>query len=132
MAVIITIPEVKELQPTNLSDDIIQYMIDSIDEANTCLDNNNVSDSTQKLLKLYGVCHQILMADDGGEAKSMRGQSGASRTLNIKDSDGINSTRWGKLVKQMDKYGCITNILDNSDGWLFAAAIGPDNYEQER
>lgn len=125
----ITVEDVKEIQPTDLPDSVIELMISTVEQACACFDAKNVPEDVQKLLCLYGVAHQIVMADDGGEVKSQRGQSGASRTLAIEDSNGITATRWGKLVKQLDEYGCLTPILDNSGGWLFAAAIGPSNYE---
>lgn len=129
MAEQITVEDVLAIQPSSLPGDVIQCMIDAIDAADACLDANQVSSATQKLLKMYGVAHQIVMASDGGEAKTTRGQSGASRTMNIEDTNGIEGTKWGRLLKQMDRYGCVTNLLDNSGGWFFAASIGPVDYE---
>lgn len=131
MACCITPNDINEIQSNSLPDKVVQAMINSIvNRAEQCLINSGVDTDTACNLMTYGVAHQVAMADgQGGEVKSRRGQSGASQSLAIKDSNGIESTKWGKLVNQMDNTGCVKNLLNNNEGWLFGASVGPDNYE---
>ena len=131
MAVTITIDEVKSFQDSSLSDDAIQCMIDAMNEADSCLDANGVPNATQKLLKTYGVAHQLLLAD-GGRVSRRTAQEGASIQWSVKESSGLASTQWGVLLKNLDRYGCVTALLDNGDGYMFMTAIGPGGNREQR
>lgn len=122
MAVVITVAEVKAIQATTLPDSVIQAMIDTVDQADACLDANEVPDSTQTLLKLYAVAH-MLYSSSTGNVQSERSPTGASRTYKESPS-GLGSSPWGGQVLQFDKFGCITALLQQ-DNQVFIASVGP-------
>ena len=125
MAVTITVEDVRKLINTNLDDSVIQCMIDVVDEADDCLDANGVPDSIQKQLKLYGVAHQIVMAQ-GGQVESLTAQEGASKKWKAVQGSGLDATNFGQMVRQLDRHGCLIPILDNTDnGFMFIGSIGP-------
>ena len=124
----ITVEEVNKLYPNAFDADTVQCMIEALNAADECLTANNVAEPTCKLLKLYAVAYQLVEAN-GGEVVSQRGQSGASRTLANQQGEGLEKNRFGRLLKNLDQYGCVTSLVDNSGTWLFAASIGPDSYE---
>lgn len=107
----ITIDEVKEVIPTEVSDSIIQALICFIDQADTCLESNSVPDATQKILKLYAVAHMLTM-QSGGQVKSESDMDGASVSYNVGNYEkGLSSSEYGNMVKSMDTYGCISALL---------------------
>lgn len=115
MAVIIAVGDVKEGFDTTVSDIEIEMLIEIIDEADTCLDANNVSDAKQTILKIYGVRHMLqLQANSAkGVVKSERAPSGASRSYGEWQGTGIEATPFGLLLKQIDVYGCVVNLIQD-------------------
>lgn len=116
MAVTITAAEVKAGFATSLADDEIALMIAVVDEADTCLDANAVSNSKQTLLKLCGVRHLLaLQENDGrGKATSEQAANGAGRSFAQWQGKDLASTRYGAMLKQLDTYGCVRALLENS------------------
>lgn len=112
MAVIITVTEVREICATNASDTAIQILIDFVDQADDCLDLNQVPEETQRVLKLYTVCHMLTM-QDGGSVKSERDMDGESVTFGKAfDKDGLGATSYGSLIQSMPGYSCIAALID--------------------
>lgn len=123
MAVVITVADVIAIQPTSLPDAIIQLMIDAIDQADACLDANNVDDATQELLKLYAVAHMVYMASRGN-VTSESSPTGASRSYRDGGNGDLSGSQWGGLLLSMGAYGCVTSILQK-DNTTFIGSMGP-------
>lgn len=115
MAVTITIDEVKDGFDTSASDDEINLAITIIDQAGACLDRNSVPDDIQRALKLYGVRHIMVMQDNSGRGTvtSETAPNGASRSYG--QWKGAEGTPYRGLLNQLDRYGCVTSLLDNSN-----------------
>lgn len=108
--VVITPSDVKEVISTNLPDSVISGFIAFVDQADSCLDNNGVSDELQKSLKIYAVAHMIEL-QQGGSVKSETDMDGEGVTYtNEFKGSGLSSTSYGNLVQQMDTYGCVTRL----------------------
>lgn len=122
MAVVITAEEVKSIQATTLPDSVIDDIIATLDQADACLDANEVPDATQRLLKLYGAAHMVY-GSSKGNVSSERSPTGASRTYRDGGS-GLDSSPWGSQILQFDKFGCVTSLL-SSDNTLYVASVGP-------
>lgn len=116
MAATITASDVKNDYSTSVSDTEIALLISIVDGANTCLDANSVASDTQKVLKIYAVRHLLAMQENDGRGKAVSEQapSGAGRSFQQKQGEGVMATRYGSMLKQLDKYGCVTRILENT------------------
>lgn len=122
MAVTVTVAEVKDGFDTTVSDAEIQMMIDFIDaSADVCLDANSVPDNTVKLLKLYAVRHMCTMSVNSGRGtiSSERAPSGAGRGFSAWSGENVESTPYGSMLKQMDKYGCVVSVLQSDTNFDF-------------
>lgn len=122
MAVTITVADVIAIQPTALPDDVVQLIIDTIDQADACLDANAVPDSTQELLKLYGAAH-LVYAATRGNVTSETSPTGASRSYRD-GGTSLSSSPWGGLLASIDQYGCVTSLL-NANNKTFIGSMGP-------
>jgi hypothetical protein len=117
MAVVITVSDVKEGFATTVPDSEIEMLIEIVDGADACLDAAAVPESRQKALKIYAVRHMLQMQANGGKGavRSESAPSGASRSYSgWAGGDGLMSTSFGSLLKQLDATGCVTGILENS------------------
>lgn len=123
MAVTITLEEVKAFGVT-APDVLIEAWIDLLTDADACLDARNVSDNTQRLLKLYAIGHMGTL-NAGGQIRSQSAPSGASRSFAVPTGQGINSTTHGATLKSLDRYGCIVGMLEADVPKPFIASIGP-------
>lgn len=116
MAVTITASDVKAGYATAIPDAEIALMIAVVDEANTCLDANLVADDKQTLLKVLGVRHMLAMmeSDGRGKATSEQAPSGAGRSFGQWQGQDASATRYGAMLKQLDQFGCVTKLLENT------------------
>lgn len=122
MAVVITVEEVKDSFTTSASDAEIQLAIDLIDQADACLDKNNVPVKVQTALKLYGA-RAILWAQSNGGRGSVTSEtapSGASRSYG--QWKGQYGPYWD-MIANFDQYGCVRSILDNKQS-LYIRSVG--------
>lgn len=112
MAAVITAADVNDFYPSGASDAVINSLIAFIDQADTCLDSSGISSDTQKLVKIYAVCHMLTMQFGGG-VKSESDMDGESVTFgNAFDKEGLLSTAWGSMLRSMDGYSCIAALID--------------------
>lgn len=112
MAVVITAAEVNDFYPSGASDAVINSLIAFIDQADACLDASGISDETQKLVKIYAVCHMLTMQSGGG-VKSESDMDGESVTFaSTFDKQGLAGSPWGSMLGSMDGYSCIAAIID--------------------
>lgn len=112
MAVTITASDVNDFYPSGASDAVINSLIAFIDQADTCLDANDIADETQKLLKIYAVCHMLTMQSGGG-VKSETDMDGESVTFaNAFDKEGLLGSPWGSMLRSMPGYSCIAALID--------------------
>lgn len=117
MAVVITVEDVKDGFATTVPDSEIEMLIEIVDGADACLDAAAVTDARQRALKIYAVRHMLQMQANGGKGavRSESAPSGASRSYSgWAGGDGLLSTSFGSLLKQLDTTGCVTGILENS------------------
>jgi hypothetical protein len=126
MAVVITVSDVKAGFATTVSDSEIEMLIEIVDGADACLDAAVVPDARQRALKIYAVRHMLQMQANGGKGtvRSESAPSGASRAYSgWAGGDGLMSTSFGSLLKQLDTTGCVTGILEN-DGNVMILSVG--------
>lgn len=123
MAVTITLEDAKSFGVT-APDVIIDAWIELLSDADECLDKNKVPENAQRLLKLYAIGHMGTL-NEGGQIRSQSAPSGASRSFAVPTGQGINSTTHGATLKSLDRYGCITRLLENDIAGPFIASIGP-------
>lgn len=118
MATAITYADVTDGFSTSVSQAQIELLITIIDEADTCLDANSVSASKQEMLKVMAVRHMAVMmgaSESGkGAVTSEHAPSGASRSYKAPSGMTLDSTTYGAMLKQLDGYGCITSLLENT------------------
>lgn len=118
MAAAITYSDVVEGFSTSVSQSQIELLIAIVDEADTCLDANAVSASKQKMLKVVAVRHMAVMmgaSESGkGAVTSESAPSGASRSYKPPSGTGLDSSSYGALLKQLDGFGCIVTLLENT------------------
>ena len=126
MAAVITASDVKEGFATTVSDSEIEMLIEIVDGADACLDAAAVPDARQRALKIYAVRHMLQMQANGGKGavRSESAPSGASRSYSgWAGGEGLMSTSYGSLLKQLDTTGCVTGILEN-DGNVMILSVG--------
>lgn len=126
MAAVITVNDVKAGFATTVPDGEIQMLIDIVDGADSCLDAAAVPEARQTALKIYAVRHMLQMQANGGKGavRSESAPSGASRSYSgWAGGDGLLSTSFGSLLKQLDTTGCVTGILEN-DGNFMMLSVG--------
>lgn len=126
MAAAITVSDVKEGFATTVSDSEIEMLIEIVDGADACLDAAAVPGARQRALKIYAVRHMLQMQVNGGKGavRSESAPSGASRSYSgWAGGDGLMSTSYGSLLKQLDTTGCVTGILEN-DGNVMILSVG--------
>ncbi|WP_106478111.1 DUF7370 family protein [Phytohalomonas tamaricis] len=123
MAVTITAADVQGYGITG-ADAMIDGYIALVAQADTCLDKNKVPDETQRLLKINAVAHLMTLAQ-GGQIRSQSAPSGASRSFATPTGQGIELTNWGSMLKTLDRYGCITSLLENDKERPMVMSVGP-------
>lgn len=132
----ITPADVKAGFATDIPDAEVQDLIDYMDQADDCLAKNTVPAATQDLLKKYAVRHILSMQGNSGrgEVSSQRAPSGASQSYREwNNSEGLSASRYGSLLKQMDRTGCIRALLENTKKLaLFVSGPKRVKGEQER
>lgn len=118
MATAITYADVIDGFDTSVSQAQIELLIAIVDEADKCLDANSVSASKQEMLKIAAVRHMCVMmgaSESGkGAVTSESAPSGASRSYKAPSGMGLESSSYGMLLKQLDGYGCVTSLLENT------------------
>ena len=118
MAVTITYADVILGFETDIPEAQVDLLIAIIDEADTCLDAYAVSASAQEILKLSAVRHMLTLMSSAGSGKgavtSESAPSGASRSYRPAQAGDLSATSYGALIKQLDKFGCITARLENN------------------
>ena len=119
MAEVITIQDVRDYTGTDLPDDIVSAYFDVIDEADACLDGNNVSASRQRLLKLNGVGHLISSSIAASGVESMDGPLGDSIKF-AKGASSLERTPYGQQLRMLDSTNCIINLFSDSKAVFFA------------
>lgn len=132
----LTPTDIKAGFSTAVPDDEIQDLIDFMATADLCLTGNAVPEKTQDLLKKYAVRHLLLLQANAGqgEVTSQSAPSGASRSFNRwTGTPGLDATRYGSLLTQMDRYGCVRGLIENTHrAALFVSGPKRVRGEQER
>ena len=123
MAIVITIPEVKEFCPTSLSDPVITSLIALVTERmGACAESAYPAD-TAKTILIYAVCH-FVQVTEGGEVKSERAPNGSSTTFeNHASGEGLKSTQSGRTLLMLDTANCSNNLVQQT--FLFLATGTP-------
>jgi hypothetical protein len=114
MASEITVADVKDFCGGAMaaSETKIQTIIDYINLADDCLDSRNVPAPTQKLMKLYAVCHQLLFSG-GGAVASESDFDGASVSYAVnQNAKGLARSSFGEALLGMDQWGCLKDLLE--------------------
>lgn len=118
MPVTLTATEVKAFCAAagGLSDSDIDMYIGVAARADQCLDNNQIDDDTQRLLKLNAICH-LLTKKMGGQVKRQSDFEGASISWQTYQSEGygLSSTTFGQQIKSLDFSNCF-GFLDQKQG----------------
>lgn len=142
MAVIITVNQVREEYPdlsVGFSDTKIAGFIALVDQADMCLDGQNIVDAIQTCVKLAGVALNFEIITEGNEVSS-RSANGDSITFDKKGRRGIDRFTHGLSLQAFGAAGqCVLNIIGDPGGVnLFIGVSGPTYedrgpiYEQNR
>jgi hypothetical protein len=112
MAVTITPADVNDFYPSGASDEVINALIVFVDQADACLDSSSIPAVTQKLVKVYAVCHMLTMQSGGG-VKSESDMDGESVTFaQAFSGQGLLGSPWGAMLRVMPGYECISGLID--------------------
>ncbi|RUR48797.1 DUF7370 family protein [Vreelandella populi] len=103
---------------------VIDGLIILMAQADACLDHNKVPDDVQRTLKLYAIGHMAALTS-GGQIRSQSAPNGASRSFAVPTGVGLASSTWGSLLKSLDKWGCVTGLLENDQSKPMLLSIGP-------
>jgi len=142
MAVTITVSDVREEYPDlseGFSDRKITALIALVDQADMCLDANNVPDSLQECAKLAGVAFNFEVITESNET-STRSANGDAITLDKANRRGIDKYAHGLFLQTLGVAGqCVIDVMGDPGGVnLFIGVSGPtyENrgpiYEQNR
>lgn len=104
----------------------IDLLISVVDNSDECLTANDVADDEGRVLKIYAVRHMLVLSANSGSGtvRSQTAPSGASQSYGgWKQGEGLNSSPYGNLLKQLDVYGCVTKLLEN-DANLLMWSVG--------
>lgn len=107
MAATITTQEVNNFYPNSVDETIVQIYIDTVAQADTCLDNKSVSEPQQKLLKLNAVAH-LLSMQQGGGVKSEQDMDGESVTFR----DSKYASSYLETLRGLEGYTCVQPYVD--------------------
>ena len=126
MAAVIAYEEVVNGFTTSVSEDEVNLLIEIIDEADLCLDGAGVSESRQRILKMYAVRHMLFMQANGGRGNltSQHAPSGASQSWSAWRGVGVNASPYGASLKQLDSSRCIVGLLESDGPFLSLMSIG--------
>lgn len=118
----VTPADIKAGFQTEASDAEIQGLIDFVvSGSSACLTANAVPEASQDLLTTYAVRHILTLtnASGRGSVTSERAPSGASRSFGSWQGEGLASTRYGSLLMQLDTFGCVRGVMENSKNLAF-------------
>ena len=118
----VTPADIKAVFQTDASDIEIQGLIDFVvSGSSACLTANAVPEASQDLLTTYAVRHILTLtnASGRGSVTSESAPSGASRSFGSWQGQGLNSTRYGSLLMQLDRFGCVRGVMENSKNLAF-------------
>lgn len=122
MAATITTQDVNNFYPNSIDDTIVQIYIDTVAQADTCLDNNSVSEPQQKLLKLNAVAH-LLSMQQGGGVKSEQDMDGESVTFR----DSKYASSYLETLRGLEGYTCVQPYVDKPK--RYSASLNSDYLE---
>jgi len=126
LAAVITYDDVVSGFSTTVSEEEINLLIEIVDEADLCLDGASVSESKQKIMKIYAVRHMLWMQSNGGKGNvtSEHAPSGASRSYSAWKGVGVNSSPYGASLSQLDSSGCLIGLIESDGNYLAIMSIG--------
>jgi hypothetical protein len=113
----VTPADIKAGFQTEASDAEIQGLIDFVvSGSSACLTANAVPEASQDLLTTYAVRHILTLTGESqaGRVSSEKLATGASRSYESWQGEGLGSTRYGSLIMQLDRFGCVRGIMENS------------------
>ncbi|MGJ8516642.1 DUF7370 family protein [Carnimonas bestiolae] len=109
MAVIIT---EDDLAAAGTTGPLTSLWVEFVNQGDACLDAHGVPEATQKILKIALLKH-LWATNEGGQLTSEHAPSGASRSFASPSKNG--STASLDLLRSLDKYGCLTGLIDADD-----------------
>ena len=127
MAVTITPEDVFEFYPpaADVPTNIIEDYICLVDQADMCLDGAGVEDCVQRLLKLNAVAYLLCATSQAGNIKQMKSPTGESVTfVDGNNVTGLNSNQYGRMLRMLDKNGCIIDIIETPENERFIETAG--------
>lgn len=130
MAILITPDEVKNIVNTTLSSEIIQLYIDSVQSKLGDCAEKAYDESTAKLVELNLIAHQLYIAEDIKEVGTTRAPNGAStsKTSSARSGNGIMSTKYGRIVYDIDYKMCWKKAIRSS---IFFGTVGKSNTDRK-
>jgi len=120
MAASIRLADVQDGFTTQASEADIVGFIAVVDQADACLDANNVPDAIQRQLKVLGVRHLVQNAADRGAVLEERAVSGASRKYAER---AAGETSYLQTLRTIDQYGCVLNVISRN-GFIQLRSVG--------
>lgn len=94
---------------------VAQSLIEFINQADACLDGQQVPDASAKLLKIYGVCHMLQM-QSGGAVTSERSMTGDA----VSYAAPAAGTNWLAMMRSMTGADCVEALVNRSSIQVFS------------
>ena len=111
----ITASEVIAFSGVDAQQTVVQSLIDFVDQADPCLDGQQVPDASAKLLKIYGVCHMLQM-QSGGAVTSERSMTGDA----VSYAAPAAGTNWLAMMRGMAGADCVEALVNRSSVQVFS------------
>lgn len=111
MPFVITKENVTDGFLTSAGDTDIDSFITVMNQADTCLTKNSVSDEIGRRLKILAVRHLLTLGSEGGSVVDQQSASGARRRFAERRSG---TTPHLDALRMLDGTGCVTAVLQKS------------------
>lgn len=126
MAITITIEEIRERYNITISDEALTDIIAVVNTIVPCLEAN-YQEAIGKLIAYSLTAHMAEM-QSGRRVKSQSAANGASQSFELgREGEGLSSTTYGQMVKQLDTNGCTDPITGESSTAGFLVSLGSRN-----
>jgi hypothetical protein len=126
MTVIITPDDIKGIYPNaaGFTDCQLQEFICVVNQADACLQGAGYDDCVISMIKKNAVAHMAYSLQSTN-FKSMTSPTGESVTFHDNANTGdLTSTAYGRMVMSLDKSGCVSSIIENTESDRFLVSVG--------
>lgn len=120
----ITAAEIKAFVPT-AADVLLDQFVVLLSGVDACLEGAGVTEDTGKSLKRLAGAHMAQLTLNAGRgAVVSESVPAGSRSFAAWRGEGLGSSAFGTLLKNMDRSGCLTGFFENDGPNLFLGTAG--------